>query len=317
MPAFVEPCLATLVDEAPASDNWVHEIKFDGYRLQAHIKDGDVQLLTRSGQDWTHRFGSLAKTLRALNLNTSILDGEVVIEDDKGVSSFVMLVDALKAGQSKRMVYFAFDLLYLDGVSATGATLLDRKSLLQMALKGAAKTGQIRYCVHFEVDGTAMLREACRHGLEGIISKRKDRPYRSGRRDDWLKTKCILTDEFVVAGYLDSTAQPKAVGALVLGYYDHGRLIYAGRVGTGFNRHSANDVWKQLQNLRTEDSLFSGSLEPSQRQGVSWVKPQLVTQIEYRAWTSDRLLRHASFKGLREDKPAKDVHRPARKRTRS
>jgi bifunctional non-homologous end joining protein LigD len=228
-----------------------------------------------------------------------------------------MLVEALKAGQSKRMVYFAFDLLYLDGVNLMGATLLDRKSLLNSALKGTAKTGQIRYSAHFEVDGAAMLRESCRHGLEGIISKRKDRPYRSGRRDDWLKTKCILTDEFVVGGYLDSTAQRKAVGALVLGYYDRGRLIYAGRVGTGFNRRSASEVWKQLQNLRTEDSLFSGSLEPSQRRGVTWVKPQLVAQIEYRAWTSDGLLRHASFKGLREDKPAKDVHRPTRKKTRS
>jgi bifunctional non-homologous end joining protein LigD len=310
LPAFVAPCLATLVEEAPVGDRWVHEIKFDGYRLQARIDGDEVRLLTRGGSDWTGRFGSVAKALRSLKLDTAVIDGEVVVEDDSGVSSFVKLVEALKAGRSARMVYYAFDLLYLDGASLMGAALLDRKALLKKAIRGASNAGSIRYSEHFEVDGAVMLREACRRGLEGIISKRTDRPYRSGRRDDWLKTKCKHDDEFVIGGYLESKVEPRAVGALVVGYFERGALIYAGRVGTGFDRRAASELWKQLKPLRRASSAFAASLTSLQRRDVFWVAPRLVAQVEYRAWTGDNLLRHASFKGLREDKPAGDVHRP-------
>jgi bifunctional non-homologous end joining protein LigD len=279
-----------LVEEAPTTDKWVHEIKFDGYRLQARIDAGDVQLLTRSGLDWTHRFGGLARALRDLKLGSAIIDGEAVVLDDAGVSSFVNLVAALKAGRSTHMAFFAFDLLYFQGANVMGATLLDRKSLLRTALKGTAKAGPIRYSEHFAIDGTEMLEEACKHGLEGIISKRRDKPYCSGRKDDWLKAKCIKTDEFVVAGYLDSAAAARSVGALVLGFYERGCLKYAGRVGTGFSRQSASAIWKQFQPLRVENSPVARSLTSAQRRDVTWVKPELVAQVEYRAWTGDGLL---------------------------
>lgn len=313
LPLFVPPCLATLSDTAPEGGDWVHEVKFDGYRLQARIDHGRVQLLTRSGQDWTHRFGGLARALGSLKVETALIDGEAAVEDEGGTSSFVRLVEALRAGRSGEMVYYAFDLIYLDGTDLTRAPLIERKTLLEAVLKKAPTNGPLRYSAHFATDGPAMLQAACSHGLEGIISKRRDMPYRSGRRDDWLKSKCIQTDEFAIGGYLDSSAHPKAIGALVLGYYRRGSFIYAGRVGTGFNRQSAGRLWMELQALRIAKPAFGEQLTAQQRRGVRWVKPQLVAQIEYRAWTGDGLLRHATFKALREDKPAREVRAPKSK----
>ena len=310
MPAFIEPCLATLAAEPPDDAQWAHEIKFDGYRLQAHIDKGRVQLLTRSGLDWTEKFGGLAKSLLALKVKSAVIDGEVVVEDERGASSFVELVSDLKAKRSARMVYFAFDLLYLDGTDTRALLLADRKALLKRLLP-RRKTSQARFSDHVDGNGAAVLAEACKMGLEGIISKRLDKPYRSGRGVDWLKAKCIQTDEFVVVGYLDSTTIQNAVGALVVGFYEGKKLIYAGRVGTGFNRRVAGELWQQLHNLRKAKSLFAAPLDPMQAKGVVWVKPSLVAQIEYRAWTGDGLLRHASFKALRDDKPAHQVRRPS------
>ena len=250
----------------------------------------------------------MSKEFLKLDLKSALIDGEVVIEDEAGVSSFVKLVSALKAGQSKSMVFYAFDLLYLDGMNLMDASLLDRKAALRALL--TRRSGSIRFSEHFDLEGSAIVQTACEHGLEGIISKLKDRRYRSGRRDDWLKTKCIGTDEFVVGGYLDSTAQRHAVGALALGFFDRGRFRYAGRVGTGFNRRSAAELWKKLQGMRIDRSPFSEELTSAQRRGVAWIKPMLVVQIEYRAWTGDNLLRHPVYKGVREDKPAKEVRRP-------
>lgn len=310
LPKFVPPCLATLYSDVARGDQWIHEIKFDGYRLQARIDGDEVRLLTRTGLDWTGRFASVAKALKGLKLKSAILDGEVVVEDDAGPSSFVALVDALKAGRSADMVYYVFDALYLEGVDVTAEPLSDRRELLETMLGRSSARGTVRFSQHLEGDAGKIFQEACKLGLEGIISKRRDMPYRSGRRDEWRKTKCIHADEFVIGGYVQHSAVAKAIGSLALGYFDAGQFVYAGRVGTGFDQATAAELWKVLQPLRQTAPAFATKLDALQRRGVVWVVPKLVAQIEYRAWSSDNILRHSAFKALREDKPARKVGRP-------
>jgi bifunctional non-homologous end joining protein LigD len=306
LPPFVAPCLALRQQAPPTGDAWVHEIKFDGYRLEARLDHGVVRLLTRNNQEWTKRFPLVAKALAALNVETALLDGEVVVEREDGTTSFTDLVDDLKSGTSARMTYYAFDLLYCDGVDLRGATLIERKAALARILRGR-RAGVIRFSKHIDGDGALMLKHACELGLEGIISKRADRPYRSGRTGDWIKATCLLNDEFVVCGYLDSTAQKHAVGALVLGKYVRRDLAYVGRVGTGFTRAKAAELWQIMQPLRQPSPPFAESLDAAQSKGVVWLRPRLVAQVEYRALTGDGLLRHAAFKGLREDKRPRQI----------
>lgn len=310
-PKFIAPCLASLADGVARGDGWVHEIKFDGYRLQVRIHGDDIRLLTRTGLDWTERFGALVKAIAALQLDSAILDGEVVVQDASGASSFVELVEALKAGRTGDMTLYLFDVMYLNGVDVTAAPLIERKSLLQTILERAPPASPIRLSQHMECDAEAMFAQACQMGLEGIISKRKDKPYRGGRRDEWRKSKCIHTDEFVVAGYIDHSSVKGAIGSLAFGYYDAaGTLIYAGRVGTGWDHQTAAVLWEMLQPLRTKSMPFTTRPDTTRWRELKYVAPTLVAQIEYRGWSADNIVRHAAFKALRDDKPATDVGPP-------
>ncbi|MCU4178190.1 DNA ligase D [Bosea sp. BH3] len=306
LPGFVEPCLATLEAKPPVGEGWLHEVKFDGYRLQARIDHGAVKLLTRSGLDWTARFGKgLAAALAALPCETALVDGEVVVLGEAGISSFSALQEALSEGKASGLVYFAFDLLHLDGEDLRSEPLIARKERLEALLQTVPAEGPLRYSEHFIEPGQTMLSHACRMGLEGVISKRADAPYRSGRGRSWIKSKCTQRQEFVIAGYVPSAAAGRTLRSIVAGYYEDGELQPAGRVGTGFNARSAAALKKKLDALKSDVSPFAG--KAGRERGVVWVKPELLAEVEFRAWTASKTLRHASFLGLREDKPAREV----------
>ncbi|WP_306224377.1 DNA ligase D [Bosea beijingensis] len=306
LPDFIEPCLATLQEKPPTGENWLHEVKFDGYRLQGRIDHGQVRLLTRSGLDWTARFGKgLAAALTGLPCETALIDGELVALAENGISSFSALQDALSAGRAAGLVYFAFDLLHLDDEDLRGEPLLARKERLKHLLEGIPAEGPLRFSEHFIEPGGVMLDHACRMGLEGVVSKRADAPYRSGRGRDWIKSKCTQRQEFVIAGYVPSKASPRKLGSIVAGYYENGELKPAGRVGTGFTATSAAALKAKLDKLATDASPFKGAA--GRERGVVWVKPERVAEVEFRAWTASKTLRHAAFIGLREDKPAGEI----------
>ena len=302
------PQLATLVDEVPAGEDWIHELKYDGYRLVAMVQNGRARLITRNGNDWTDKFPAVRDALAKLPARSAVLDGELVVLTERGTTSFQALQNVLSSGRGGDLVFYAFDLPYLEGMDLRPASLLDRKEALRGLL--SADGGVIRFSDHIRGAGGEFYRQACGMGLEGIISKRADSRYVHKRNNDWLKVKCLLRQEFVIGGYTEPRGSRSHFGALLLGVHDEqGNLVYAGKVGTGFDESRLRDVYARLQALERDDSPFINHGRKRRLAGVHWIDPKLVCEIAFTEWTEEGILRHPVFQGLREDKNPNDVVR--------
>ncbi|HMN67570.1 MAG TPA: DNA ligase D, partial [Bdellovibrionales bacterium] len=307
LPEFVKPQLALLVDEVPEGEEWIHEIKFDGYRTLARLEDGGVRMLTRSGLDWTKKYGPLARELKALRIENALMDGEVIWTDARGRADFQGLQNALSSGNLNRLTYYVFDLLHLNGADLTGLPLKERKAKLKKLLaRNKTRVQRVLYSEHWAHQGKAMLKQSCKIGLEGVVSKEAYQPYVPGRSPLWQKTKCSLRQEFVIGGYAASKSGGRSFGALLLGVYEEGGLRYAGRVGTGFSAETMRDLKARFDDLESGESPFT--VNSPRGRDIHWLEPKLAGEVEFKAWTGDGLVRHASFQGLRADKAPKSVH---------
>jgi len=310
MERYPEVQLATLVDQPPQGTEWLHELKFDGYRLLAFVSHGAVRLRTRNGKDWTDSFPSLTDALRKVKVKDAVLDMEAVILDSEGKSSFQALQAALgEGGNNKRIVAYVFDLLHLDGKDVTKLPLIERKEKLKPLFQDNQDSA-LHYSDHVLGDGEEMFAKACEAGLEGIISKRVDAPYAAGRQKAWLKVKCSKRQEFVILGYSAARSGDRALGALYLGYRKDGVLRYAGKVGTGFTMRSARDLVDRFRSPTVTKPVLTRAetdLPAREWQSISWVKPVLLAEVAFTEWTHDGRIRHPSFQGLREDKDPIEV----------
>ncbi|XHF33241.1 DNA ligase D [Pseudomonas chlororaphis] len=307
IPAQLKPQLATLVESAPEGD-WQYEIKFDGYRIMARIDQDDVQLFTRNGHDWTHKLPKQAQALAALGLESAWLDGEMVVADADGVPDFQALQNAFDAGRSENILYYLFDLPYLNGVDLREVPVQERRAALATVLK-AHEDPLLRFSEAFDETPQALLNSACQMRMEGLIGKRLGSPYVSRRSSDWIKLKCKHRQEFVIVGYTDPKGARSSFGALLLGLHDRdsGELRYAGKVGTGFNETTLKSILAQLKPLRVKKPAVVNPPTGFEAKGVHWLKPSLLAEVAFAEMTQDGSVRHAVFHGLREDKPAKDI----------